>query len=249
MVNVGQQTGEHRQAVMNSSVKDVMTRSVVAVRETAGYKNIVTAMRRRRVSAFPVLDAADHVVGVVSAADLLFKEVGPEPFTGPAKSLLATGRRGERAKAAAATAAGLMSTPAVTIGADASVAEAARLMCTRRVQRLPVVEDDGGLVGIVSRVDVLSVFDRPDEQIRDDVIKKVLAGEFALSPLAFEVTVRAGIVTITGQVERRAIAPDLIDAIRHTEGVVDVRDRISYPREGPQRPQVPPGRADQAGPA
>ena len=62
------------------------------------------------------LDTADHVVGVVSEADLLFKEVGPEPFTGPAKSVLATGRRGERAKAAAVTAAGLMSTPAITIG-------------------------------------------------------------------------------------------------------------------------------------
>jgi CBS-domain-containing membrane protein len=111
------------------------------------------------------------------------------------------------------------------------------------VKRLPVVEDDGRLVGIVSRVDVLSVFERPDEQIRDDVIKKVIAGEFALSPLAFEVTVRTGIVTITGEVERRAIAPDLIDAIRHTEGVVDVRDRISYPRESPS-----PGRAVRAGP-
>ena len=97
------------------------------------------------------------------------------------------------------TAAGLMSTPAITIGPDASVAEAARLMYTRRVKRLPVVEDDGRLVGIVSRVDVLSVFDRPDDQIRDDVIGKVLAGEFALNPLAFEVTVTAGIVTITGR--------------------------------------------------
>ncbi|HUK73692.1 MAG TPA: CBS domain-containing protein [Streptosporangiaceae bacterium] len=214
---------------MKSNVEDVMTRNVVAVRETAGYKSIVAAMRRRGVSAFPVLDTADHVVGVVSEADLLFKEVGPEPFTGPARSVLATGRRGERAKAAAVTAAGLMSTPAITIGPGKSVADAARLMCARRVKRLPVIDDDGSLAGIVSRVDVLSVFDRPDEQIRDDVLKNIVAGEFALNPLAFDVAVKSGIVTITGQVERRAIAPDLIDAIRHAEGVVDVRDRTSYP--------------------
>ena len=220
---------------MNSSVKDVMTTTVVAVRETAGYKHIVSAMRRHGVSAFPVLDADDHVIGVISEADLLLKEVGPEPFTGPAESVLATGRRGERAKAAGLTAAELMTRPAVTIGSDASVADAAKLMYARRVRRLPVVEDDGRLVGIVSRVDVLSVFDRPDSQIRDEVMKKVIAGEFALDPHAFDVTVKSGIVTITSHVERPAIAPELVEVIRHVEGVVDVRDRISYPTESPPK--------------
>jgi CBS domain-containing protein len=219
---------------VNSSVKDVMTRSVVAVRETAGYKEIVKVMRRRGVSAFPVLDAADQVVGVVSEADLLFKEVGPEPFTGPAGSLLATGRRGERAKAAGVTAAELMSKPAVTIGPDASVAEAATMMYERRVKRLPVV-DDGRLVGIVSRVDLLSVFTRPDDHIRAEVIKKVIIGEFNLDPNAFDVTVASGIVTVTGQVGHHAIASQLIDAVGHVEGVVDVRDRVTYPPEyGPE---------------
>jgi CBS domain-containing protein len=216
---------------MNSSVKDVMTRNVVAVRETAGYKDIVTAMRRRRVSAFPVLDAADRVTGVVSEADLLLKEVGPEPFSGPVGSVLATGRRGERAKAAAVTAAELMSKPAVTISSEASVAEAARLMYTRRLKRLPVVDEADHLVGIVSRVDLLSVYSRPDDQIRDEVVKNVIAGEFALDPRAFDVNVVSGIVTVTGHVERHSVAGHLIEAIRHVEGVVDVRDRVGYPPE------------------
>ncbi len=213
----------------SSTVNDVMTRSVAAVRETAGDKEIITIMQRRHISSLPVLDAADRVVGLVSEADLLFKEVGPEPFTGPAGSLLATGRRGERAKAAAVTAGELMSQPAVTIGPDATLAEAAKMMYARRVKRLPVVDDADRLIGIISRIDVLSVFGRPDEQIRDDVIKKVIAGEFSLDPSAFGVTVAAGIVTITGQADTDAVALRLLNTVKHIEGVIDVRDRLGYP--------------------
>lgn len=218
-----------------SAVKDVMTRNVVAVRETAGYKTIVVAMRSGRMSAFPVLDAADRVVGVVSQADLLLKEARPGSITRPGRPVLAR-RRGERAKAAGVTAVELMSTPPVTIGPDASVADAARLMHERGVKRLLVVDGVGRLAGIVSRADVLSVFTRPDSQIRQDVIENVIAGEFALNPNAFEVTVTSGIVTITGQVERRAITPHLIGAVRRIEGVVGVRDRLSYPYDPPNFP-------------
>ena len=214
---------------VDSTVNDVMTRSVAAVRETVGYKEIVTMMQRCQVSSFPVLDAADRVVGVVSEADLLFKEVGPEPFTGPAGSLRATGRRGERAKAAAVTAGELMSTPVVTISPDASLAEAAKMMYVRRVKRLPVVDDDHRLVGVISRVDVLSVFTRPDEQIRDDVIKKVIAGEFSLDPNAFGVAVAAGIVTVTGEPDSDTVALRLLDTVKRVEGVIDVRDKLSHP--------------------
>ncbi len=206
--------------MMNSSVKDVMTRSVIGVRETAWFKDILLAMRPYGVSAFPVLDSDDRVIGMASEADLLLKEIGQE---------LAIGDE-DRAKAAGVTAAQLMSTPAITIGPDASVAEAAKIMYTCRVKRLPVVEDDGRLVGIISRVDVLSVFDRPDDQICDDV-REVIAEEFALNPNAFHLAVTSGIVTITGQLEHRATARDLISAIRHVVGVVGVRHRITYPPE------------------
>ena len=187
-------------------------------------------MRQRRVSAFPVVADDGYVLGVVSEGDLLLKEVGPQTFAGAAGSLLATGRRGERAKAAGLTAADLMTEPAVTINQDVTVAQAARLMYERRVKRLPVVDDAGRLVGIVSRVDVLSVFARPDGEIRDEVIKQVIADEFALDPRAFEITVISGIVTVAGHVEHRAVAASLIGAVRHVEGVVGVRDRVSYPR-------------------
>jgi osmotically-inducible protein OsmY len=86
-------------------------------------------------------------------------------------------------------------------------------------------------VGIVSRVDVLSVYARPDEEIRDEVTKSVIAEQFALDSAAFDVSVTSGTVTVTGQVPRQAVATHLIEAIRHVEGVVDVRDRVGYPPE------------------
>lgn len=121
----------------------------------------------------------------------------------------------------------------MSIGPDDSVAGAARLMHDRHVKRLPVVDDEGRVVGIVSRVDVLSVFDRPDSEIRDEVIKNVIVGSFALDPDAIHATVSSGVVTIGGQVKSRAVARDLIDALRHAEGVVGVRSRLSYPPPDP----------------
>ena len=182
---------------MGSRVKDVMTTDVVSVPESAEYKDIVSVVRELRVSAFPVLDVSGHLVGVVSEADLLLKEAGQEALGG---SLISSGRRGEQAKAAGVTAAELMTSPAVTIGPEDSVADAARRMHDRHVKRLPVVDHAGRLVGIVSRVDLLSVFDRPDSEIRATVRKDIIARDFALDPDSFDVQVASGIVTITGQV-------------------------------------------------
>jgi CBS domain-containing protein len=215
-------------AVKATTVKGVMTSSVVAVREDADFKEMVTVMRGRRISAFPVIDASSLVVGVVSEADLLLKETIPAL---PQGAIRLTWRLNDRSKAAGVTAAELMTKPAVTIHEDAPVAEAARLMQSRKLKRLPVVDGNGRLRGIITRTDVLSVFERPDHEIWDEVIKDVIAGEFGLDPELFVVTVRSGIVTITGSVDRRADALSLLASIRHLEGVIGVRDRLSYPTE------------------
>ncbi len=217
---------------MDSSVKDVMTSSV-AVWETAGYgyKDIVTGIGRRRVSAFPVLDSADHVVGVVSEADLLLKETPLSFASADAGPPWATACREEQARVAGVTAAELMTKPAVTVGPDTTVSDAARVMHVRRVKRLPVVDESGRLGGIVSRVDLLSVFDWPDAQGRDEVSKRIIGGDFALDPGTFDVTVKSGVVTITGSAPRQAVAVQLLDAVSYAGGVVDVRDRLSYPPE------------------
>ena len=102
-------------------------------------------------------------------------------------------------------------------------------MYDRRVKRLPVVNKAGRLVGIISRVDVLAVFSRPDADIRDEVIHRVLPGIMPTGPKSFNVAVRDGIVTISGEPQTDQPTHTIIDAVRHVEGVVAVRDRFSAP--------------------
>jgi len=207
-----------------TTVADVMTRTVMAIGENAQFKEIVEAMRAAHVSALPVLDSEDHVIGVVSEGDLLVKEAAAAGQHGARHQRHTAGAD----KATEVLAAGLMTQPAVTIGRDATVAEAASLMSARRVKRLPVVDDWGHLTGIVSRADVLTVFSREDSDICAEVTDIVIR-KFALDPHTVEVTVRSGIVTVTGQADIPASVPYMLDDIRHVEAVVDVRDRLSCP--------------------
>ena len=126
-------------------------------------------------------------------------------------------RQRERAQASAVTAAELMTKPPVTIGPDESVANAARLMYSRRLKRLPVTTDDGTLIGIVSRADVLSVYGRemPDTH---QIVQDLILGRFRCEPARFTVTVTDGIVTIEGAAEDHLVGRDIVEAARHVEG-------------------------------
>jgi CBS domain-containing protein len=209
---------------MSATVKDVMSTHVIAVRPSASYKEIAAMLREQRVSAFPVIDEDNKVIGVVSEADLLTKEA----FEGTVPSVLGSmAHQRERSKVTAVTAADLMTKPPVTIGPDELVTHAARLMYSTRVKRLPVIRDDGTLVGIVTRSDVLSVYSKPDAEIAYEITQDVIAGTFRCDPARFTVTVKDGIVTIEGTPESTPVGHDIIDAARHVEGVVAVRDRLS----------------------
>jgi CBS domain-containing protein len=212
---------------MNATVKDVMTTHVVAVRENASFKDMASRLREHRVSAFPVLDDDNKVIGVVSEADLLTKAALEYPVGGRVNGML---HHKEQVKAAATTAVDLMNKPPVTIGPNELVSHAARLMYARRVKRLPVVDHDGRLLGIVSRADLLSVYSRPDEDIRHDITNGIILETLLCDPARFTVTVKDGIVTIKGMPETDAVGRDMIEEVRHVEGVVAVRDRLSYPR-------------------
>jgi len=211
---------------MASTVADVMTKDVVGVRKDAQFKDIVRVMRARRFSALPVLDDDDKVIGVVSEDDLLVREGFRAADGGPRFMF----RHADRVKAGGLTAAGLMTTPAITIRPEAGVAEAARTLHTRHVKRLPVVTGDGRLVGVVSRADLLGVYERPDADIRAEIINEIIESEFVLERLAFTVTVESGVVRLSGPVASEAVALNLLDAVRQVDGVLAVQDHLSYPR-------------------
>jgi len=211
---------------MSSTVKDVMSTHVIAVRRSAHYKEMAAMLHRMRLSAFPVIDEDNKVIGVVSETDLLTKEAleGSVPRT-----VQGLTRQRVRSQVDGVTAADLMTKPAVTISPDQTVTDAARLMYNRRVKRLPVVSGDGTLIGIVTRSDVLSVYSKPDAQIQDEISKDLIVGVFLCDPARFTVTVKDGIVTVEGTPETTRVGLDIIDAARHMEGVVAVRDRLTYP--------------------
>jgi CBS domain-containing protein len=191
---------------VHARVKDIMTTHVVAVGPGASYREVAATLRAHRVSGLPVVDAEGIVVGVVSETDLLIK----------------------RAKAGR-TAADLMSHPAVTTSPDELVSSVARIMYRRKLRRMPVVDSGGHLVGIACRSDVLSVFSRPDEDIRREVTQDVILDGFFTDPARLAVTVRDGIVTLAGAPGSIVLGRSIVDQVRHVEGVVAVRDQFTYP--------------------
>ncbi|HKP98697.1 MAG TPA: CBS domain-containing protein [Actinomycetes bacterium] len=212
---------------MHSLVKDLMTTQVVTVGPTTPFKELVTRLAEHRVSAMPVVDDAGWVLGVVSEADLLLKEEFPDPDQ-EIPLFWTRRRRLERDKAAASTARDLMSVALVSISPDATVAEAAQRMHKANVKRLPVIGEGGRLVGIISRSDLLKVFNRPDAAIQREIMDDVIVGEFAMNPARFVIHVDDGVVVLQGRVERRSLVPYLVRAVHAVEGVVRVDNRLTY---------------------
>jgi predicted transcriptional regulator len=205
---------------MNATVKGVMTTPVVAVRPGATFKDMAVRLHRFGVSAFPVVDEDSKVLGVVSEDDLLTRQ---------AIRLARQARDGDEPQEADdPTAAELMTRPAVTIEPEQSLENAARLMYNCRVKRLPVIDDQGHLIGIISRADVLAVFDRTDEEVREEITNQVIVPEFLQDPRQVTVTVRAGVVTLEGRLVATDLGRQIVRRVSHVPGVVAVRDRFSY---------------------
>ena len=198
-----------------------MTTHVVAVRPGASYREMATMLRAHRVSGLPVVDAEGTVMGVVSETDLLTRrDMDGRPGWPPHRKHASIGEL---------TAADLMTEPAVTTSPDELVSSVARLMSSRKLRRLPVVDSQGVLVGIVCRSDVLSVFSRPDEDIRREITQDVILDGFFTDPARLAVTVKDGVVTLEGAPGSVVLGRNIVDQVRHAEGVVAVRDRFTYP--------------------
>ena len=208
-------------------VGEVMTRDVVSVTPDTPLKDVAAALVERGVSGLPVCDADGAVVGVLSEADLLVKQGGaPERSGGLFAWLVDTASAPDLAKLRAHTAGEAMTAPAITVESVAPVSEAARTMVSLGVNRLPVLED-GRLVGIVTRADLVRLFTRSDEEIardiRQDVVKRLW-----IAPERIEVEVEQGEVVLRGEAETEAEAELLLKRIPLVAGVVGVRSELSW---------------------
>ncbi|MFD8717055.1 CBS domain-containing protein [Streptomyces sp. NPDC059629] len=205
-------------------VSDVMTTTVVSVGREASFKELVHLMRDWRISALPVVEGEGRVVGVVSEADLLhteeFRDGAPDRYTQarPVDGLAAVG---------GLTAGELMTSPAVTVRPDATLAQAARFMARARVKRLPVTDGLGFLQGVVSRADLLKVFLRDDEEIAEEVRREIVSYLFPAPGSVLRVDVRDGVVTLAGRIRDTSLVPVAARLVRAVEGAVDVEFDLS----------------------
>ncbi|GIH07884.1 hypothetical protein Rhe02_59510 [Rhizocola hellebori] len=209
------------------TVQDVMTSDVASVLVNTPYAEVVATLANRKVSALPVLDGFNRVVGVVSEADLLHKVefIGEDTdfrfFEWGTKKV-------NRAKANATTAGDLMTSPAVTVQPGISLVTAAKRMEEAHIKRLPVLDEMGRLIGIVSRRDLLKMYLRPDGEVRDEVIEGVLRQLLWIDPLTVQVVVENGVVTLHGEVDRKSTAQIAAHVTRRVPGVVQVVDQVTW---------------------
>ncbi|OLO35077.1 hypothetical protein PZ61_0234310 [Streptomyces sp. MNU77] len=196
-------------------VGDLMTDEVVTVERATPSADVAGLLARHAINGVPVMGEDDHVMGLVSASDLLNKQ--------------------------APTAGRMMSSPAVTVYAEQTVAEAARLMTRRGCERLPVVDDEERLVGMVTRRDLLGFFLRPDSEVELRIRDNVLSGVLRLQADAVRVHVLDGVVVLAGRLPHRSLVRTALALTSRTEGVVAVVNRISvepYDSSSPQKPDA-----------
>ncbi|MDH6574685.1 CBS domain-containing protein [Kitasatospora sp. MAP5-34] len=230
------------------TVRDVMTRDVVRVMPATGFHEILALLTEYDITAVPVVDTDDRPVGIVSEADLMRTQSAQEDpsalFPPPPPEAEGPDRSG------AATAQELMTSPAVCIAPDASVVAAARLMARHQIKRLPVVGGDGRLAGLVSRSDLLQVFLRDDQVIRQDIVEDVLGQVEGVSPAAVGVEVAQGRVVLSGTIDPPYLVPIVLRLCRSVDGVVTVTDRTDRPNKAVRPPlrRDPRGIAPMAGP-
>ena len=146
----------------NETVSDIMQRDVVAVAPTGDVESLIRLLREHELPGVPVVDGRDRLVGIVTESDLILRGddadlhlphylelFGGIVFLEPLKHL-----EDKLRKAFATKVSDMMTRDVLTIGPDATVSEAARLISTSGHNRLPVTQGDH-LVGIVTRVDCL----------------------------------------------------------------------------------------------
>jgi len=208
-------------------VEKIMSRNVVTASPETPLKDVARLLCDNNISGLPVVGADGAVVGVVSEADILWKEIGlAEPPRGLVDWILEHAY-GDDTRTRATTAGEAMSSPALTISPGDSVTHAAELMAERFVNRLPVVEN-GRLVGIVARADLVRAFKRSDEEIEREISEEVLRGALCVDPDTVSLAIAGGRVSLAGTVENRSTARLVEALVRRVPGVVSVRSQLQW---------------------
>jgi CBS domain-containing protein len=217
--------------VFMMTVRDVMTTPVIIVRPDTPLKEVAQVLTLHLISGVPVVDDAGRIVGLISETDLLVKEAGPEAvqhrllvrFVGESEATEA-----QLAKVDAIVARDAMTVPALVIDPDRPIHEAAKLMVERRINRLPVVDAQGRLVGIVSRADIVRAFVRPDEDLERTIREKVIVETMWLDPANVELEVANGVVRVRATLDRRSTAEILKRLIGQVDGIVAVQADLAW---------------------
>ncbi|WP_432752169.1 CBS domain-containing protein [Streptomyces sp. JL2001] len=212
--------------MQHRTVFEVMTHDVVTAAPETSFKGIARLLAENDVSAVPVVDPDRSLLGVVSEADLLRTTAELPDLEGRPAGVRLLSQ--ERRLPDAETAAQLMTSPAIAAQPNWNLVETARTMHREGVKRLPVTDETGRLVGIISRSDLLRPFLRGDTAIRDEIEHDVLAGTLRLAPDTIRVTVDDGVVRLTGRVDERADIPVIVRLCRSVDGVVALHESIEY---------------------
>lgn len=210
-------------------VKDAMTTDVVTVQPGTSLKDAARTLVERKISGLPVVDVAGELVGIISEGDILFRERGEvESVGGPLAWLISPRQFQELEKLDARVVGEAMTTPAITIGPERPVTAAAALMIDRGVNRLPVVNRRGTLVGIVTRADLVRAFARPDAEVAQDIRTEVVQHTMWLQEGSIEVQVDGGEVTLRGRIDQRRDAELLPKLAARVPGVVGVHSELTW---------------------
>lgn len=216
----------------HDKVGSLMTMDVVRAEYGTPAEDVARLLADHRIGGLPVVDQDDQVIGVVSAGDLTAHEPAtPHPRRSRSRfgfPGLSPAARRRTAQAPARTAGELMSAPPVTAHAEDTIVEAARTMARRGVNRLPVLDEEDRLVGVVTRRDLLRVFLRPDAEIREEVIEEVLVRVLWLMPRSIDVVAADGVVTLAGRLENRSEAEIAVAMTRQIDGVVAVVGDLTW---------------------
>jgi CBS domain-containing protein len=219
-------------------IEELMSRDVISVAPDTSLKEVAALLVKHRISGVPVIDHDRSVVGVVSEADILIKERGPDSHHGRLIGWLLEGGTADDDKLEARTAGEAMTAPALTIGFGAPVAAAARLMTEKGIKRLPVVSSKDVLVGIVTRSDLVRAFARSDEEIAREIREDVVRRTLWIDGEAPYVRVKGGEVTLSGELERRSDVELLPRLVVRVPGVVSVHSTVTWRWDDEREPGV-----------